>query len=81
MSVYYRAPGYMVVARLGESPLQVQRTDTLFPDVYDRNFAGRRGWDLMPNDSAFLMVRTPLGGLQAKVVPNWQTLLGRSVPR
>lgn len=79
-SLFYRTPGHMVVARLSGSPLQVQRTDTLFADVYDRNTLGHRGWDLMPNDTAFLMVRTPPGGTQAKVVPQWQALHRRTVP-
>lgn len=79
MSVYDRAPGHMAVAHLDESALKVQRTDTLFPDVYDRNSTEHRGWDLMHNDSAFLMVRTPPGGLQARVVPQWQALMRGTV--
>ena len=35
MSVYYRAPGHMAVAHLDGSALKMQRTDTLFPDVYE----------------------------------------------
>lgn len=73
--LYYRAPGYLMSARLADGPrLDVSRRDTLLRDVYLRNL-GSANYDVFPDGREFVMLGGSASGpdeLPLIVMLNWK---------
>jgi len=75
--LFYRAPGYMMSARIAEQPrLDVVRRDTLFRDPFVRLGTGSVNYDVFPDGKALLMVAPGAGPTREKavltVIINWK---------
>jgi serine/threonine-protein kinase len=77
-TLFYRGPSLVLRAELGDSPIQVQRRDTLFPDTFLRDGYGRSAhqtWDVFPGDREFLMIQAGgATGSEFFAVVNWPQL-------
>jgi len=71
-TLFYRAPGSVMSAEIGGSPLRVTRRDSLFVDPFERVRNVGQNWDVFPGGKEFLMVRRPQSATTGVfVVLNW----------
>ena len=72
-TLFYRGTTRIMSVDIGGSPLQAQRRDSLFADIYDRR-GFHQNWDVIPGGRGFLFLRGPRASNNVFVVLNWPQL-------
>ena len=81
-TLFYRGPVRLMSAAIVERPqLGVTRRDSLFVDIYERNF-NHTNYDVLPNGREFVMVHTVSSsqGSEVSVIMNWHASGVAAVP-